>query len=176
MWRIWFWLQQPKNSFNGFFSIREQRHLRETAAEQLKLSWDSVQDDEGAAVEWVQGGRQRWGGGQGQTTTRSHIPFAIINVWNRPACWCLPLHPIAAPPRPAGFFDLHTSRRRCEYWSKREVDVLTMGCLQPGASLINLPPQSQNLAYYYPHAGDRNIYCTQKQISDITSKFFVGIH
>lgn len=42
--------------------------------------------------------------------------------------------------------------------------VLTMGCFQLGADLINLPSQSQNLAYNYPHAGDSDIYCTQKQI------------
>lgn len=39
-----------------------------------------------------------------------------------------------------------------------------MGCLQPGASLINLPAQSPNLAYYYPQAGDTDIYCMLMQI------------
>lgn len=50
--------------------------------------------------ERVQGRRQRWG------TRRQDVPkspFAIINVWNRPACRYLLLHPIAAPPQPVAF-------------------------------------------------------------------------
>lgn len=42
--------------------------------------------------------------------------------------------------------------------------MLTMGCLQLGASLINLPAQSPNLAAYYPRPGDTGIYCTLRQI------------
>lgn len=38
----------------------------------------------------------------GQMTRSSQILFGIINVWNRPACRYLPLHHIAAPPRPVG--------------------------------------------------------------------------
>lgn len=48
--------------------------------------------------------------------------------------------------------------------SQRALYLLTMGCLQLGASLINLPSQGENLAYYYPHAGDSDIYCARKQI------------
>lgn len=42
--------------------------------------------------------------------------------------------------------------------------MLTMGCLQLGASLINLPALRPNLAYYYPQPGDTGIYCTRRQI------------
>lgn len=53
-------------------------------------------------LRWTSSGWKTKGGG-GQMTRCSRIPLAIINVWNRPACWYLPLHPIAAPHQPVGF-------------------------------------------------------------------------
>lgn len=110
MWRILFWLQQWKNSLNGLFSVKKNRRIffffkkKETSKEKSSRAFKAFLD-QGAwwwmsCGERVHGGRQRWGG---QTTRRFQIPFAIINVWNRPACRYLPLHPIAAPPRPVGF-------------------------------------------------------------------------